>query len=135
MYGYEDYIDYADYAEESVGIFAGLAAGFGAMWFFSIVIMLISIISMWKIFNKAGKPGVAAIVPIWNIIVLLEVAGLEWWYMLLMLIPIVNIIILFKVYIDLAHNFGKSTGFGILTVFFSVICMPILAFGDARYQG
>ena len=135
MYGYEDYLEYADYAEESVGIFGGIMAGFGTMWFFSLIIMLVSVISMWKIFNKAGRPGWAAIVPIYNMITLLDVAGYDWWYLLLFLIPIVNIIVMFKVYISLANNFGKSTGFGVGLVLFNIIFMPILAFGSSEYEG
>lgn len=129
MYGYEDY------AVDSVGMFGAMAAGVGIMWIFSLIIMLIVIISMWKIFSKAGRPGWAAIVPIYNVITLLDVAGYEWWYLILLLIPIVNIIILFKVYIGLANNFGKSAGFGVGLVLFNVIFMPILAFGSSEYEG
>ena len=83
---------------------------------------------MWKIYKKAGKPGWAAIVPVYNIIVLLEIAELPLWYIALFLVPFANIYAMFKIYIELAHKFGKSTGFGVASVFFSVICFPILAF-------
>ena len=83
---------------------------------------ILIIVSLWKIFKKAGKPGWASIVPIYNMIVLF-------------FIPFANIYALFKIYIELAHKFGKSTGFGVATVFFSIVCLPILAFSKtAEYK-
>ncbi|PXY30891.1 DUF5684 domain-containing protein [Prauserella muralis] len=101
----------------------------------SLAITVFMIAAMWRLFTKAGQPGWAAIVPIYNTIVLLRIVGRPWWWLLLMLIPLVNFIILIIVYIDLARSFGKGTGFGVLMVFFSYVCIPILAFGSARYVG
>lgn len=85
--------------------------------------------------QKAGKPGWASIVPIYNMIVLLEITELPLWYIVLFFIPFANIYALFKIYIELAHKFGKSTGFGVATVFFSIVCLPILAFSKtAEYK-
>ena len=92
------------------------------------IIFILVIIVYWRIYKKAGKPGWASIVPIYNTIVLLEIAGLPLWYIALMFIPFANIYATIKMYIELAHKFGKSTGFGVLMVFFPVICFPILAF-------
>lgn len=97
-------------------------------------ILAIVIVSLWKIFTKASEPGWAAIVPIYNFIVLLKVAGKPWWWIFLFLIPIVNFIISIIVYIDLGKNFGKGTGFGIGLAFLPFIFLPILAFGSATYQ-
>ena len=99
-----------------------------------IVVLVLFIAGMWKTFQKAGEPGWAAIVPIYNLIVLLEIAGKPVWWFLLMLIPFVNIVILAMVCIALAKNFGKGAGFGLGLLFLSPIFYPILAFGDARYQ-
>ncbi|HVW41195.1 MAG TPA: DUF5684 domain-containing protein [Amycolatopsis sp.] len=96
---------------------------------------VLMIAAMWKVFTKAGQPGWAAIVPIYNTIVLLRIAGKPWWWVLLMLIPLVDIVLLFIVYIDLAKSFGQGTGFGVLMVFFPYVCVPILGFGSARYLG
>ncbi len=102
----------------------------------ALALSVLIIVSLWKIFTKAGKPGWAAIVPIYNVIVLVQITGLPLWYIILLLIPIVNIYAIFKIYIELAHKFGKSTGFGVLMVFFSGICIPILAFDkNATYNG
>lgn len=89
----------------------------------------------WKIFTKAGKPGWAAIVPIYNIIVMMEIVGRPAWWVVLMLIPLVNLVVAILVSIDLAKSFGKSAGFGIGLAFLGFIFAPILAFGDAQYQG
>ncbi|MGB0152905.1 MAG: DUF5684 domain-containing protein [Verrucomicrobiales bacterium] len=101
----------------------------------SLVVGVIVIIAMWKVFSKAGKPGWAAIVPIYNVIVLLEVIGRPVWWVVLFFIPFVNIVIAFITSIDLAKSFGKGAGFGIGLIFLSVIFYPILGFGSAQYKG
>lgn len=104
-------------------------------WLFYMVFAVFMIICYWKIFTKAGKPGWAAIIPIYNIIVLLEVIGRPWWWVLLMLVPVANFVILIIMIFDLAKAFGKGTGFGFGLLFLSIIFVPILAFGDAVYKG
>ena len=93
------------------------------------------IASLWTTFSKAGKPGWAAIVPIYNLIVLLEIVGKPWWWLFLMLIPIVNLVILIIVYHNLSLSFGKSGGFTVGLILLGFIFLPILAFGDAKYVG
>jgi len=110
-------------------------AGFGVLWVFWVAVVAFGIIVQWKIFTKAGKPGWASIVPIYNVLVLLEIVGKPWWYLLLMLIPGVNVVILIMVMLDLAKVFGKSGGFAVGLIFLSIIFMAILAFGDAKYLG
>ena len=100
----------------------------------SLAIAIVVIAGMWKVFTKAGKPGWASIIPIYNAIVLLEIAGKPLWWIVLLLIPVVNIVILFIVSIDVAKNFGKGTGFGVGLALLGFIFYPILGFGDARYM-
>ncbi|UKJ08953.1 DUF5684 domain-containing protein [Solitalea lacus] len=100
-----------------------------------LAVIAVTILIYWKIFTKAGKPGWAALIPIYNLIVLLEIIGRPAWWVILLLIPFVNFIILIIVSIDLAKSFGKSTLFGIGLAFFTIIFGAILAFGDAAYQG
>lgn len=115
---------------------SGLLGGLlGGMLFIPSIIGLLVIISMWKIFTKAGKPGWASIVPIYNMVVMVEISGLSMIYVLFLFIPILNIYAIFKIYIEIAHKFGKTTGFGIGLIFLNVIFMPMLAFGDATYDG
>ena len=101
---------------------------------FCVAIFVLIIASFWIVFRKAGKPGWACIVPIYNLIVLLEIAGKPLWWILLMLIPLVNIVIAILVAIAVAKNFGKSGGFGIGLAFLPFIFYPVLAWGDAQYR-
>ena len=100
-----------------------------------LALVIVIIAGMWKTFEKAGEPGWACIIPIYNVIVLLRVAGKPLWWILLMLVPLANLIVAILVSIAVAENFGKSAGFGIGLAFLGFIFYPILGFGDARYQG
>ena len=111
---------------------AGAAATVFMVVYLAVILLIVA--SMWKVFTKAGEPGWAAIVPIYNLIVLLKIAGKPAWWFLLMIIPFVNIVIALMVCISLAANFGKSAGFGVGLFLLGFIFGPILAFGDARYQ-
>jgi hypothetical protein len=99
-----------------------------------LIFAVLMIASMWRVFTKAGEPGWAAIIPIYNIIVLLKIAGKPAWWFILFIIPIVSLIISILVSLSVAKNFGKGTGFGIGLWLLSFIFYPILAFGDAKYQ-
>lgn len=138
MYDYNYGTDYinpgfnASGMEESIDLFGKIL---GDIAIFGIVVVLITltatillIISNWKIFEKAKRNGWESLVPIHNMFVLLEIAGTPTWHIFLFFLPIANIYVIFRMYIDLAHKFGKSTGFGVATVFFNIICLPILAF-------
>ena len=94
----------------------------------TLVVTILLIISNWKIFEKAKRNGWESLVPIHNMFVLLEIAGTPTWHIFLFFVPIANVYAIFRMYIDLAHKFGKSTGFGVATVLFNFICLPILAF-------
>lgn len=100
-----------------------------------LAIVVVAIASMWKVFTKAGKPGWACIIPIYNLIILLEIIGRPAWWIILYFIPIANIVVLFLVSIDLSKSFGKDAGFGIGLALLSIVFYPILAFSDAKYVG
>jgi len=100
-----------------------------------LAIVVLMIASMWKIFVKAGKPGWAAIVPIYNIIVWLEIIGKPTWWIVLLFVPIVNYVIIIWITNLLAKSFGKEVGFTLGLIFLGIIFYPILAFGSATYQG
>ena len=135
MYEYGSGYSTPDYNTVS-SIAGGIAAAGAIIAILSLILGIFSIITMWKIYTKAGKPGWASIVPIYNIIVLLEITGLPTWYIALFFVPFANIYAMFKIYIELAHKFGKSTGFGVAMIFFSIICLPILAFSkNCVYNG
>lgn len=103
------------------------------VWVIDVVISILMIAAFWKIFSKANQPGWAAIIPIFNCIVWLKVAGRPLWWIVLVFIcaPIVYIILC----IDTAKVFGKGVGFGVGAIFLPFIFFPILGFGSATYQG
>ena len=102
---------------------------------FAALIGVVMIAAMWKIFTKAGKPGWASIIPIYNVIVLLDIAGKPAWWLILFLIPIVNFVMLILTYVALADKFGKGGGFAVGLIFLGIVFFPILGFGGAQYQG
>ena len=111
---------------------AGLGIGFMIFW---CAIVLLMIASMWKVFVKAGKPGWAAIVPIYNFVVLCEIAGKPAWWVVLFFVPVVNFIVIIVLSIALAKKFGKGTGYGIGLSLLGFIFYPMLGFGPDQIQG
>lgn len=98
-----------------------------------LAVTVLLIVAMWKIFTKAGKPGWAAIVPIYNLVVLIQVAGKPLWFIALFFIPIANIVAMILIYVGLAKQFGKGGGFAAGLIFLPFIFFPILGFGSASY--
>ncbi len=104
----------------------------GIIWLAVVILMLAS---MWRIFTKAGQPGWACIVPIYNAYIMLKIAGKPGWWLLLMFIPLVNFVVAILALVGLANNFGKGGGYVAGMLFLPIIFYPMLAFGDAHYQG
>jgi hypothetical protein len=91
---------------------------------------------MWKIFVKAGKPGWAALIPVYSTLIELEILGRPWWFVLLMIfVPIANLVISIIIMLDFARVFGKSVAFALGLIFLSAVFIPILAFSDDKYLG
>ncbi len=121
---------------------AGMLAFFGVYSLVMLAVLVLVIAGLWKIFVKAGQPGWAAIVPIYNIYILLQIVGRPtWWLALLLLafIPVIGslavLVVLFILYWDLAKSFGKDVGFAIGMVLLSFVFVPMLGFGSAQYLG
>lgn len=119
------------YEEPSSGMMA-MGAGF---LIFELVLIAFFVICFWKIYTKAGKPGWAAIVPIYNLIVFLEIVGKPVWWIILLFIPFVNIIIAIILVHRLSLSFGQGVGFTILLLLLGIVGYPMLAFGSAKYVG
>ncbi len=99
-----------------------------------VAIVLLMIISMWIVVKKAGRPGVSQIIPIWNVIELVRIAGKPlWWVILILLVPIANIIMLIMTFHGISKAFGKDAGFTVGLILLPFIFWPILAFGKATY--
>ena len=112
---------------------ADYSLGMGT-WVVIMALVVFQIAAWWKMFEKAGQPGWAAIIPIYNIVVVLRVAGKPLWWIILLIIPLVNIIVWIIVSVAIANNFGRGTLFGIGLLLLGFIFYPILGFGDATYQ-
>lgn len=112
----------------------GLLAAFGYIWLFTMIVSIVTIVAMWKLFKKAGKPGWAALIPFYNTYTLFDIVypghGIKF---LLLLIPLVNIYIGIKCYIDLAKAFGKSGAYALGLIFLNPIFMCILGFDSSVY--
>jgi hypothetical protein len=117
----------------SGGMMGAIFGGALGIVYFGIIILMI--IAWWKIFEKAGKPGWAAIIPIYNIIVLCEIVGRPSWWVVLFLIPCVNIVAHIMISLDLAKSFGKDVGFGVGLIILPYIFGLMLGFGSATYVG
>lgn len=122
-----------------------------------VVIILLNIIGLFKIYQKMCKPGWKGIIPFYNMYGLYDELWDKkyfWGYLLaqaVMLNPsspsgllfsvadlvlsVAMIVVVMKLYIKLAKAFGKGTGFGVLTFFFAPICLAVLGFGSAEYEG
>ncbi len=102
-------------------------------WVIWLAVMVLMLASMWKIFTKAGKPGWGSIVPIYNLVLLLQIAGKPVWWILLFFIPIANLVAMILVYVGLAARFGKSGGYAVGLLLLPIVFFPMLAFGSATY--
>ena len=125
---------------EAAAILLGFAGSFMLM---AIAICVFFIIVNWKMYEKAGKPGWASIVPIYNMVVLFEIIGFKWYYIFFLLlgfVPVVGIFLLLAftlIYnVKLAKSFGQTVGFGIGLWFLSPVFTAIIAFSsDIKYVG
>ena len=122
------YVDTTYGVSQTTGLLS-LVAGIGIfIWILGMALSIFFVVAMWKVFVKAGKPGWAALIPIYNIYIMCEIAEKEWWYILLLCVPILNIYAMFVIYDGIAKKFGKTTGFTIGMMFLPYIFFPILAF-------
>ena len=117
------------------GVIGTILAVFGILLIILCICYIVMIVGMWKTFTKAGKPGWAAIVPIYFNIVILEIIGQPttrfWWY----LIPFYGFYLVILDFNDLCKSFGKDSGFTVGLILLPPVFWCILGFGDARYLG
>lgn len=100
-----------------------------------LAILFISLIASWKLFTKAGEEGWKSLIPFYNTYTLFKIVYGNGWRFLLLLIPIVNIVIIIKLYLDMAKAYGKPAIFGVGLLFLNFIFVMILSFGSAKYKG
>jgi len=102
---------------------------------FGFALLFVALAASWKIFAKAGQPGWAALIPFYNIVVLLKIVGRPTWWLLLWFVPVVNVVISLILTHDLSRAFGKGIGFTLGLIFLGPIFILLLAFGPAQYVG
>lgn len=137
---------------EGLGVLVGgLMAFFAIFMIIGLAIAIFMIISMWKIFEKAEKPGWAALIPFYNTYILCEMTGVNpWWILIVALSPILGVIpvigslasaaasIYFAILssVSLARAFKKEDGFAVGLILLPIVFYPILAFGkENKYVG
>ncbi|HPF00197.1 MAG TPA: DUF5684 domain-containing protein [Bacteroidales bacterium] len=107
----------------------------GTIVFYLVIMIFLVIIPMWKIFTKAGQPGWACLVPIYNVYVMTLIAKKPaWWMVMILIVPIANIIFGIMLLHAIVTNFGKGAGFTLGVIFLSIIFIPILGYGSAQYN-
>jgi hypothetical protein len=100
-----------------------------------LAILVLTLASMWRIYSKAGEAGWKSLIPIYNLFVFQRIVGRPGWWLLLMIVPVVNIVISIVECADLARVFGKGIGYAIGLILLGPFFMMALAFGPATYQG
>lgn len=118
----------SDYSSAFAGLFIAFLIPF-------IIMYVLMVVSLWKTFEKAGKPGWAAIIPVYNTLIMIEIVGKPTIWLLWCLIPCVNIV--FSVWLInlMSKSYGQSEGFTIGLLFLPFIFWPILGLGSAKYIG
>ena len=116
----------------AVAVGAGLVGLFLLLIWLAVAVLMI--VSGWKVFTKAGQPGWAVLIPIFNFYVLLKVAGKPGWWLILLLIPLVNVAIAILTILAVCERFGKGVGFAVGLILLPFIFYPILGFGSAQYS-
>lgn len=119
---------YVTSTADSLGIMGMLGALLAKAFLLPFLIMVFLIVSTWILFKKHGKPGWAAIVPIYNIIIFCEIADKEWWYLFLLMIPVANIYFAYVILDAIAKKHGKDGGFSVCLLLFPYVFIPVLAF-------
>ena len=146
--GEEEMYDYSSYYSTGTISSSDIAAASGILGFmaaYSVVILIIGIVSligMWKVFTKAGEAGWKCLIPIYNMVILFKIAGISPWFVLgylATIIPVVGYLVAIGItiyaMINLAKSFGKSGGFAVGLILLEPIFIFILGFGSAEYQG
>ncbi len=96
--------------------------------------IILQTIGYWKLFTKAGKPGWAALVPVYNVIIILQIINKPWWWLLLMIIPFVGLIWAVWSTNLFVKSYGKDVAYTIGFLLLPFIFVPLLGFDkEAKY--
>ena len=98
-------------------------------------VAVLALVAYWRIFDKAGQPGWASLIPIYNLVKLLQITDRSGWWILGFFVPFLNVFVFIRLVFDLSKAFGRGVGFGFGLLLLSPIFLPVLAFGSSRYAG
>ncbi len=104
------------------------------MGFIALLLCIIWFVGMWRVFEKAGEPGWAALIPFYNLWVMVRMGGKPWWWFFMFLIPLVNLVFLLLLSLAMAKKFDQPVIFGIALFLFPFIFYMIIGFSDMRYR-
>lgn len=116
-------------------LFSFLSLGIGKIVTISVITLAFKIVTMWFLFEKSGEQGWISLIPIYNILIIIRISGKPWWWIFLLLIPVVNIVFLVLIYDGLSDAFGKTDGFTVGLFCLTIIFMAIIAFDKSEFQG
>ena len=132
----------AQVSNDEAAVAAGIMAFLAAFAFVFIAIAVVVVVGMWKAFEKAGQPGWAAIVPIYNLVVMFRIGGQSGWFALAILLNLIPFIgglawlgIVVWNHVNISKRFGQGVGFAIGLVLLAPIFWLILGFGSSKYVG
>lgn len=117
--------------EDLIHLTGPLAALFFLLFGLALTVFLIA--GIWKMFEKADQPGWGILIPIYNLILIVRVAGLPGWMFLLLLIPVLNFVANIIVSLELRKRFSKGVGFTIGLIFLPALFYALLGFGSDAY--
>ncbi|TSD16152.1 signal peptidase I [Haloglomus irregulare] len=100
----------------------------------SLLLTVIQIAGAWAVFEKADHAGWKAIIPVYNLYVMLQIGENAWWWLVLLLVPVVNIYAVYKIHAGVARSFGRGIGFGLGLAFIGIVFFPLLGFGGYQYR-
>ena len=119
--------------DDSSSIIGALFGGVFVLIYLGLIVFFA--VTYWRIFEKAGKPGWASLIPIYSAVVFMEIINKPAIWVLYLFIPFYGFYIAIVSTVEFAKVFGKDTGFAVGMIFFPYIFLPMLAFGNAQYQG
>jgi hypothetical protein len=117
---------------QSSDILGGAAAT--VILLFQLALVGVQVAGMWTVFEKANYAGWKAIVPIYNLYVMLQIGENRWWWLLLLVVPVVNLYAVYKIHAGVARSFGRGIGFGLGLAFLGILFFPLMGFGDYQYR-
>jgi len=117
---------------QSSDILGGAAAT--VILLFQLALVGVQVAGMWTVFEKANHAGWKAIVPIYNLYVMLQIGENRWWWLLLLVVPVVNLYAVYKIHAGVARSFGRGIGFGLGLAFLGILFFPLMGFGDYQYR-